>query len=65
MQLKIRRLIQEDLDQIMDIEPVAFGKHHWSRQSFINELTNPSGYYFVALDSRRMAIFFAAIPGSG
>jgi ribosomal-protein-alanine N-acetyltransferase len=40
----------DDLDQIMEIEPEAFGSHHWSRQSFLNELSNPSGYYFVAID---------------
>ncbi len=39
-----------DLDQVMEIEPVAFGSHHWSRQSFINELNNPSGHYFAATE---------------
>lgn len=37
-----------DLDEVMEIEPVAFGSHHWSRNSFINELNNPSGHYFTA-----------------
>lgn len=40
----------DDLDQVMEIEPVAFGSHHWSRQSFANELANPGGHYFVAVD---------------
>jgi len=31
----------------MEIEPAAFGSHHWSRQSFVNELSNPRGHYFV------------------
>ncbi len=35
----------------MDIEPVAFGSHHWSYQSFVNELSNSMGYYFAAYDS--------------
>lgn len=39
-----------DLDEVMEIEPVAFGSHHWSRQSFVNELSNANGYYFVASD---------------
>ncbi len=34
----------------MSIEPEAFGTHHWSRQSFENELANPGGFYFVAID---------------
>lgn len=50
MHLVLRPTKAEDLDQIMEIEPVAFGSHHWSRQSFINELNNPGGTYFSALD---------------
>lgn len=50
MQPKIRRLTLADLDQVMEIEPVAFGSHHWSRQSFTNELNNATGTYFAAVD---------------
>jgi [ribosomal protein S18]-alanine N-acetyltransferase len=56
MRLQIRRMSPDDLDAIMEIEPVAFGSHHWSRQSFLNELSNPSGYYFVALNSDTHAL---------
>lgn len=34
----------------MEIEPVAFGSHHWSRTSFTNELNNAGGAYFAAVD---------------
>lgn len=50
MEVQLRRLVVADLDQIMEIEPVAFGSHHWSRQSFINEINNPGGIYFTAQD---------------
>ncbi len=50
MEVQLRRLVVADLDQIMEIEPVAFGSHHWSRQSFINEINNPGGIYFTAFD---------------
>jgi ribosomal-protein-alanine N-acetyltransferase len=46
--IEITTLNLSDLDQVMDIEPVAFGSHHWSRQSFMNELLNPTGFYFAA-----------------
>ncbi len=39
----------DHLSAVLDIEPVAFGSHHWSHQSFVNELNNSMGYYFVAL----------------
>jgi [ribosomal protein S18]-alanine N-acetyltransferase len=46
--IEITTLTLSDLEQVMDIEPVAFGSHHWSRQSFMNELLNPTGFYFAA-----------------
>lgn len=51
VEIRISPLMLSDLDQVMEIEPVAFGSHHWSRQSFVNELNNPSGHYFVASGS--------------
>lgn len=56
MRLQIRRMSPDDLDSIMEIEPIAFGTHHWSRQSFLNELANPSGHYFSAIDEERGAL---------
>lgn len=49
--LELRVLADNDLDEVMDIEPVAFGNHHWSRQSFLNELDNRLGKYYAAVDS--------------
>ncbi len=51
MEIQIRRMTLADLDEVMEIEPVAFGSHHWSRQSFANELSNPGGHYFACFDS--------------
>jgi len=48
-ELGIRALQLTDLDGIMAIEPAVYGAHHWSRQSFLNELTNPAGCYFGAI----------------
>lgn len=50
MEIQLRRMSLSDLDDVMEIEPVAFGSHHWSRQSFTNELNNPGGSYFSAVD---------------
>jgi ribosomal-protein-alanine N-acetyltransferase len=44
----IRPFRLEDLDEVMAIEPTAFGTNHWSRQSFISELNKPEAVYFVA-----------------
>lgn len=48
--IEIRKLTLDDLDEVMEIEPVAFGSHHWSRQSFVNELSNSMGMYYAAVD---------------
>jgi [ribosomal protein S18]-alanine N-acetyltransferase len=43
----VRPLRLDDLEEVMVIEPTAFGPHHWSRQSFIQELNKPEALYFV------------------
>ena len=52
VEIGIRALQINDLDGIMAIEPAVYGAHHWSRQSFINELTNPAGSYFGATEPK-------------
>lgn len=49
--IELSPLSLADLEQVMEIEPVAFGSHHWSRQSFMNELLNSDGHYFAARDA--------------
>jgi ribosomal-protein-alanine N-acetyltransferase len=49
--IDISPLTIADLEQVMEIEPVAFGSHHWTKQSFMNELLNPSGYYYAAREA--------------
>ncbi len=49
--IELRALADNDLDEVMEIEPVAFGNHHWSRQSFVNELDNRLGQYYAAVDA--------------
>lgn len=51
--IEIRKLTLDDLDEVMEIEPVAFGSHHWSRQSFVNELSNSMGMYYAAVDGHK------------
>ncbi len=45
---KVRRMQLEDLDGVMLIEPQAFGKAHWTRNLFAQELSNPNALYLVA-----------------
>lgn len=52
MVIRIRQMRLDDIDEVMDIEPVAFGSHHWSHQSFVGELNNAMGSYFAAVDDQ-------------
>ena len=38
--VKIREMTQDDVDDVMKIEEVAYPNHHWSKNSFYNELSN-------------------------
>ena len=46
-QLEFRRMQASDIPEVMAIESVSFGQHHWSGDSFRNELKNHMGRYFA------------------
>jgi ribosomal-protein-alanine N-acetyltransferase len=49
-QLEIRRMRPDDVPAIMAIESVSFGRHHWSEESFYNEMNNQLGRYYVLME---------------
>ena len=55
----IRPFRLEDLEEVMVIEPSAFGENHWSKQSFIAELNKPEGVYFVAQGSDKQLLGYS------
>ena len=52
-QLQIRRMRGQDVPEIMAIESVSFGRHHWSEDSFHNEMNNQVGRYYSLIDTSR------------
>ena len=36
--------------RILELEKLAYGEHHWSADSFYNELNNNLAHYYVAKD---------------
>lgn len=48
-QLEIRRMRAQDVPQVMEIEAVSFGRHHWSDDSFYNEMNNQVGRYYALI----------------
>ncbi len=47
--MRIRRMREADIDSIMAIESVSFGRHHWSEDSFANEMRGHLGRYYSLL----------------
>lgn len=44
--ITIRRMSPDDVDGIIAIEERAYGDHHWSKESFLNELSNELARYY-------------------
>ena len=48
--IKIEPMQKSHLDDIIKVEEKAYGEHHWSKESFFNELNNDLAKYFCAFD---------------
>lgn len=48
MEVIVQKMQTSDIDAIYEIEKSAYGEHHWSRESFYNEIKNNIGFYIVA-----------------
>lgn len=44
--ITIKRMTPEDIDGVITIEEQAYGDHHWSKDSFMNELNNELARYY-------------------
>jgi ribosomal-protein-alanine N-acetyltransferase len=48
----IRRMLPEDVDSVIKIEEKSFGAHHWSKDSFMQELNNELAWYYSILSPK-------------
>jgi ribosomal-protein-alanine N-acetyltransferase len=46
----IRPMTKTDINDVVIIEQESYGEHHWSRESFFNELSNDYAHYLCAID---------------
>ena len=51
MEITIKRMQKSDVDNVIAIEEKAYGEHHWSKESFLNELSNDLARYNCAFDN--------------
>ena len=57
--VKIERMKAADIEQVIAIEAEAYGEHHWSKESFFNELSNELAKYYSAFNSDGELIGYA------
>lgn len=50
MNVTIRRMEKSDVDDVVKLEALSYGEHHWSKESFYNELSNNLAHYYCAVD---------------
>lgn len=42
----IKQMKPDDIDQVIKIEESAYGDHHWTKESFLNEINNELAKYY-------------------
>lgn len=59
VEIKIRQMEPSDVDDVVNIEADVYGEHHWSKDSFYNELTNNVARYYSVFDSNNQLVAYA------
>ena len=44
----IKRMQKTDVEEVVKLEALSYGEHHWSKESFYNELSNNLAHYYCA-----------------
>ena len=47
-EIKISEMTREDIEGVVAIEEEAYGKHHWTKSSFYDEVSNSLARYYTA-----------------
>lgn len=59
MEIVIKSMEKTDVDGVIGIEEKAYGEHHWSKESFLNELSNDLARYYSAFDENGNLVGYA------
>jgi len=54
----IKPMQKEDVDNVIAIEAKAYGEHHWSKDSFLAELSNELAHYFSVFNEKNELIAY-------
>lgn len=56
MKILIKPLSNDYLEDVMEIEALSYGEHHWSRDSFVSEIKSEIAQYLCAIDEKGKCI---------
>lgn len=59
LSVKIKSMEKSDIDKVIDIEALCYGQHHWSKDSFLSELSNSLAKYFSVFNEEGELIAYA------
>ncbi len=60
-EFSIQKMEHKNIDDILSIEELCYGKHHWSKDSFVTELNNKISSYYCILNSEGKCIGYIGI----
>ncbi|MFC4554365.1 ribosomal protein S18-alanine N-acetyltransferase [Georgenia faecalis] len=60
-EVRLRALDHGDLDRVMELEPILFGRGAWSRGMYREELAAPDRYYVAAVDDAGTVLGYAGL----
>ena len=52
VQIKIEPMQRDYLDDVIRIEEQSYGPHHWSKESFFNEINNELAKYYCSFNEK-------------
>ena len=58
---KIEQMTLASLDEVMTIEALAYGQHHWSRDSFVAEINNQISNYSCATNKENRIVGYLGL----
>lgn len=59
MNKAIRRMEKSDVNEVVELEALSYGQHHWSKESFYNELENNLAHYYCVVDENQKILGYA------
>lgn len=58
-EIYIDKMTKDDIEGVVEIEEEAYGKHHWAKSSFYDEMSNNLAKYYTAKTSDGKLVGYA------